>query len=98
MMRDHNFRMVLLYDSPDEQLHGLDGQWVVTVTLFRKRGALRKFSFTCEHIASGTVLTYPQDHAKMVGVLPEAMWPQFIKDLTPESPVQDALFTGAGKE
>ena len=93
-----DFRMLSLWDSPDECLHGLNGPWTVSVTLFNGRSSKRKFSFTCEHIETGTVLTYPMDHAEMIGVLPEAMWPQFIKDLTPELPAQDALFQGAGEE
>ena len=60
-----------------------DAEWIVNASYKRSRqGRSVTTKLTAENVTTHELLTFPQDHARIISVMPEEFWPQFVKDLT----------------
>lgn len=65
-----------------------DAEFMVHASLRRSRGG-RKVSavLKVDNLVTGELLTFPQDYDRIVAVIPQEFWPQFVLDL--QVPVAD---------
>ena len=87
---DFLFRMVLMAHEGNEYGNSDDAKdWIVNASLQKLRSGKLRSNLVAEHIQTGTMLTYPQDADKIISILPEEYWPDFIKTLCSEAPNQN---------
>ena len=68
-----------------------DAEWMVHASLRRSRGGRKVTAeLKADNMNTGELLTYPQDYDRIIAVMPDEFWPQFVKDLVP-APAKDQL-------
>lgn len=84
------FRGVLMYYEEGESVVKPDPDWTISITELGRRRNGSKFRMTATSV-TGETLTWPEDAARLLAVIPERYIPPFILDRRLEIPTQDAL-------
>ncbi len=86
---DFLFRMVLVARKGGEYNEDDPGEdWIVNASLQKLRSGKLRASLTAENALTLEKLTYPLHADKIISILPDEFWPDFIKSLCSDVPAQ----------